>query len=250
MQAVVYRIIHIESGRCYVGHSTQWDARKRQHITLLAKGKHHSPYLQHAWTKYGPSAFLFEVLEMCGDDAKLIREQHWIDNTNSCFNYAKVAGSRKGVPQSPEANEKVRRAHLGSKRSPEQRLAMSLAQRGKPGTRNGKKNSPEAIEKVRAAQIANPSRGMLGKHHSPEVIERIRASNIANTDRRHVGMLGKSHSDETREKIRMAKTGRRQSPETIAKRRASLAAFHASRPPEWLAAHAEKISAAKRANAQ
>jgi hypothetical protein len=247
MSAVIYRAIHLASGRCYIGHTTKWVARKKQHIGLLKKGTHHSPFLQHVWSKYGEDAFQFEVVETCIEEQKLVREQWWIDNTNSVFNYAKVAGSRKGVPQSAEAKEKVRQAHLGKKWSAEKRKILSLASMGKPGTRNGAKHSDASRAKMSASWEAAGRTGMLGKTHNPETIEKMSAGHKIAWLTRTIPGHTTPHSDEAKAKMRAAKLGRKQTPEQIAKRTASLAAFRSAQPPEYFAAQGRKISAAKRA---
>lgn len=206
--AYIYKIEHKESGRCYIGHSLNLVRRRWDHWSLLRTNSHHSPYLQNVWNKHGEEAFCFSVMEECDASLKLVREQWWIDNTDSCFNYAKVAGSRKGVPQSEETKEKVRRVHLGAKRSPEARQKMSLramgnkktlglkwtdeqkknwklSTRGQPRTEAEKRHvadlhdtwarSEENIARLKA----NPPRSMLGRKHSPETKEKMRLARLA-----------------------------------------------------------------------
>lgn len=188
--ATIYRIVHTDSQRCYVGHSTHGLHRFRRHRQLLADGAHHSPYLQNAWTKYGQDAFAFELLEACPEGQKLLREQFYIDTLNSVFNYARVAGSRAGVPLSPSEVEALRQRMMGNQRS------------------LGRKHPPDEIE--RRASFHR------GRKRSDESRARMSA-----------GMKGVSHgmghevTEATRQKISAANKGHRNTPEQEARRIAS-----------------------------
>lgn len=106
--------------------------RWRAHRYHLKAGSHHSSYLQRAWIKYGSSAFVFEIIEVCPDEDKVVREQYWMDNLNSCFNGRPAADS-----------------NLGYKYTDEQKARMSLAQQNNPLAgqhRVGFKESPEVTE--------------------------------------------------------------------------------------------------------
>lgn len=208
--ATIYQIRHTASGRCYVGHTCNpVDRRWYDHRRLLAKGVHHSPYLQHVWDKHGAGAFAFEVVEICPAAVKLDREQHYIDAYNSVFNYARVAGSRLGVPQSEATRQKVSAslvgnlrsagrvqteaekrkradAHRGQKRSAETRAKMSAAMKGNTNGA-GHVVSAEARAKIKAATDATRPT-MRGKKHRPETIEKIRQSNIATKARKKLLM--------------------------------------------------------------
>lgn len=208
MKATVYRILHIATGRCYVGHTTKRvAARFAEHRYLLRAGKHHSKFLQNAWVKYGEYAFVFETLEECDEEHKLVREQHFMDQLESCFNTAPVAGSRKGCPQPPHEVERLRKqmkgnqytkgrvvpedekerraaAGRGKKRSPETRARMSAGMKGVPHIKaRGRVVSEETRAKIREATDATRPT-MAGKRHSPETIEKIRQANIATKARK------------------------------------------------------------------
>jgi hypothetical protein len=113
----IYAIRHIESGKLYVGSSSNIASRWQTHRWALGRGIHHSRHLQNAWDKYGADAFVFEVLQAVENPDDLIRtEQEHLDRTGSFrrthgYNILPKAGSCLGV-----------------KRLAEQRLAMSAAQ--------------------------------------------------------------------------------------------------------------------------
>jgi group I intron endonuclease len=126
--AIIYKISRIDTDQCYVGHTVEQPRRWWEHRNLLRGRKHHSPYLQSAWNKYGEDAFLFEVVEECLDEDKVVREQYWIDNLNSCFNSAPAAGSILGYRFTDEQRARCGIHRIGVKETPEQtesRLAAS-----------------------------------------------------------------------------------------------------------------------------
>ena len=85
----------------------------------------------------------------------------------------------------------------------------------------GKKHSIDTIEKIRSKKIGkmtgkdNP---FYGKTHSSEALEKIRKANIG----RPAAFKGKHLSEETKQKLRLAHLGRKQSKETIEKKRLGL----------------------------
>lgn len=83
------------------------------------RNDHHSRYLQRAWNKYGPSSFLFELIEVIDIPSLLITEQMYLDIVKPVYNLATDAISpskgRKLPPASPERKEKIRLANLGNK---------------------------------------------------------------------------------------------------------------------------------------
>ena len=95
----VYQLKHVESGKVYIGSAVCLWRRKKDHTTRLNCGRHGNEYLQRAWTKYGSDAFGWTVLEYCGKEERLQREQHWIDaldatNEAKGFNLIPTRGSQ------------------------------------------------------------------------------------------------------------------------------------------------------------
>jgi len=112
----IYGIINKINGHKYVGSSVNFYKRKREHIRLLKKGKHHSDYLQKAWNKYEEKLFEFIVLEEVEHKEDLIkREQWWLDNSNCEYNICKIAGNTLGVKCSEETKKKISLANSGKR---------------------------------------------------------------------------------------------------------------------------------------
>jgi predicted GIY-YIG superfamily endonuclease len=84
----IYKIRNKNNNKFYLGSSKNFSHRKCEHKRDLSLNKHHSPRLQHAWNKYGPESFVFEIVEEFSKDYSdkllLEREQYWIDNLKPC----------------------------------------------------------------------------------------------------------------------------------------------------------------------
>lgn len=103
----VYVIEQVGTDRCYVGSSRNMRTRWAAHRKLLGRGRHHSSYLQHAWSKHGEAAFRFGVLREVDPPALLIVEQEYIDRLKPAFNLCPLARSRLGSRQREEVRAKV-----------------------------------------------------------------------------------------------------------------------------------------------
>jgi group I intron endonuclease len=129
----VYAIRNAISGRVYVGSSLCVKSRWATHRSALVKGKHHAPLLQKSWTKHGPGAFSFEVLEAVDDPANLLpREQHWINilaafDWKLGFNGRPAAGSPRGIKRSPEWIGRMKARMTGRKKTPEHAAKVAIA---------------------------------------------------------------------------------------------------------------------------
>jgi group I intron endonuclease len=131
----IYEIVNLVNGKRYVGSALNFRQRWHGHRSRLNQGRHHSKYLQASWTKYGEDAFVFRVIEHCGRDVLLEREQHHID-LGCEYNVSRTAGSPLGV-----------------KHSDETRARMSESRRGKPKD----ENHVEVMAEGAKAQWADPA---------------------------------------------------------------------------------------------
>lgn len=165
----IYSITHLKTGNFYIGSAKNFNKRWSAHICHLKKNKHHSPYLQNIYNKYGIESLQFNIIEICPIQNLLSREQFYLDNLKPRFNTLKIAGSslghkmtlraranissgRKGKQVSTEGLLKMKttmqsdsmRKHLsnlalgrvapnkGLPMSQEQKLKISIAKKGKP----------------------------------------------------------------------------------------------------------------------
>lgn len=180
----IYRIQHVDSGRCYVGLSVDVAKRWKHHLNQVGK----TPWKLHrALAKYGVSAFSFDILEECEATKLGDRERFWISKLNAYtlgFNMneggdaptatperkAKVSAALRGVKKTAEHNAKVSAANKGYKPSDAQRILMSIAAKARwedperrsalMATRSEKRVcSPETKAKLSAAlsrYMSNP----------------------------------------------------------------------------------------------
>lgn len=205
--AVIYQIRHVASGKTYVGSTNSWKRRQMEHRAELRSGRHCNPHLQKSWAKHGEPAFEFSVLEQLADLDQIVeREQHWIDTLNAAktgFNICPVAGTRRGVPHSPEHKAKISAAKMGH----------AVAE-----------STKALIREKRAAQIITPESiaktqaGNTGKKRTAEFCARLSSK-----------LTGITRSPETRAKVAAANIGKKASPETRAKMSASAKAARARR---------------------
>ncbi len=180
----IYRIVHVVTGRMYIGSAVNLLRRKRRHFTELRNNKHQNAKLQRAFNKYGEDAFLFEIIEFILPPFLLEREQYWLDKLkpfdNKGFNIALNAqASYLGLTHSAATREKVRLIRLGTKRS------------------------PESCERSRISH--------LGYKQSEETKER-----------RRIAKLGYTPSAETRTKMSTTQKGRPKDPEKYASQMRTL----------------------------
>jgi len=202
----IYAIVHLATGRRYVGSAVNIRRRVARHASALRAGKHWSRHLQAAWNRYSEKAFSFIVIELCGPGDLIRFEQHHID-LRSEFNLAKVAGNTIGVKATPEMIAKLRARTWDAAG----RANISAA------TKRGM-NAPGVREKIRAALIGIPlsaehrakiSYGNKGKTISPEQRAKISTSRrtsakVAEANRARIGI---PLTTEHRAKISAARLG-------------------------------------------
>ena len=164
----VYRIVNIVTGRTYIGSAVDVEIRLATHKHLLAAGRHHNTYLQRSWVKYGAEMFRFEPLVECQLDERKLREQRFIDaylshdlllynvrpsaDSREGFKYVmspqsrlKMSAAQKGKTIPLAVREKISRARIGTKLSAGTRARMCVAQKGRYV-------SPATCEKIRLSK--------------------------------------------------------------------------------------------------
>lgn len=208
--------------------------RWMQHKKLLRRVKHHSRHLQHAWNRYGESAFTFVVVEYVVPSMLLIVEQKHLDEWPS-YNVANDAtSSMLGRKHSYRTRELMSNQRRGRKRGPcseETKAKISKTNLGHAPTPGfgGRHHSSEAKIAIAAKTIANHT----GRKRSAE--SRLRMSDAAKTKPRsekqlvHIANLAKRRrgtkcSPETRKKMSAWQIGKQVTPETCAKISAALKA--------------------------
>jgi group I intron endonuclease len=104
----VYRWVNLDSGKSYIGSSSNLSARFKQYFNY-----NHISYpkrnlrIYKALLKYGYSGFRLEILEYCYLEILLEREQFYFDTLNPEYNILKVAGSPLGYRHSEAAKKLI-----------------------------------------------------------------------------------------------------------------------------------------------
>lgn len=133
MSNAIYSIVHVASGREYIGGTSNPDLRWRQHRSRLNLSQHQNPKLQAAWLEYGERAFEFSIIGYAEErDDLLAAEQYAFDQRRPFFNMSRLAGhERLGSVHSEEAKEKMSAAHSGKALSAEHKAKLSAAFQGR-----------------------------------------------------------------------------------------------------------------------
>jgi group I intron endonuclease len=185
--AVIYQITNMENGKYYIGSAESFERRRWQHTYDLKKGTHKNPRLQAAWNKYGPDAFVFEVLETVPEG----RTPFDVENTYlmrcvgqpDCYNINTDAYTpRLGIPHTEESKAKMARA-----------MQVVLAE-GRGG-----KFIPTVETRSKMSEALKGNTNALGVKRSEAEREGIRQRMLGNTM-----WTGKTHSGESREKMSRA----------------------------------------------
>lgn len=104
----IYRWVHIESGKSYIGSSIKLNVRFKQYFNY-----NHISYpkrnliIYKALLKHGYAGFRLEILEYCSHEILLQREQYYFDKFSPDYNILKVAGSPLGYRHSEAAKKLI-----------------------------------------------------------------------------------------------------------------------------------------------
>ena len=180
--AGIYAIVHLESGRRYVGSAADIGLRWWTHQNALSKGFHANAHLQRAWNKYGAEAFHFIVLEHCQNGDLLRREQIHMDKQSE-YNILPVAGRTEGVKRRPETIKKMKVSSKKWWNDPKNKAhAKAIIDN---------LHSPESRAKG-AASVRTPKerarRSAWAKEHLDESVERLSSPKVRDKINRAIRM--------------------------------------------------------------
>jgi len=112
----VYCIKNVITNDLYIGSTTNFKTRVRQHRWKLKNKKHPSKLLQNHYLTQQENEFQFIILEIIENaNDLLVREQYFMDSLESNYNTAKKAGSNLGVKHSDETRKKLSIIGIGNK---------------------------------------------------------------------------------------------------------------------------------------
>lgn len=218
----IYRIVsNINPEKIYIGSALDFGGRKRMHLSLLKRDKHHSILLQRHVNKYGVEDFYFEILERVFDISQLIqREQHYLDTYKPTLNILKVAGNTFGRLVSEETRRKISLANKGNKY-----INSSKFKKGKAmiWTEEMKQKVSKANTGIKRTieQVNNHKKSMEGKYKAPwnKGKTGVYSQDVLKimSDKKREFRLGKKHSEETKLKMSLASKGKKKNPDSISK---------------------------------
>jgi group I intron endonuclease len=227
--------MHVESGRRYVGLTSQTMAKRwKTHVSHAKTAKGGRWHFPNAIRKYGKEAFSHHVLEFDIPTLEIAneREEYWIEfygtrNPERGFNLArggehKPHGIRKNPWKDPEYRAKQvprliaathtpqaranNKAALNTPESREKRSAISKEVQSRPRVRAKNSAANKAIANTPQG-FAQRSAIMKGKKLSPE---------RAALERARLDMIRSSSDPKVRKKISSSLTGYKQSAEHVA----------------------------------
>ena len=165
----VYKIVNLLDGKCYVGSTTNFSRRFTQHRYGLKTKKSRHVRLQNAWNKYGADAFVFEPIEACEPDQRVVREQYWIDQLKPAYNMRTIAELNIGCKHTQEFKDGQRQRKLGRKHSEETKAKMRASAKRGP--------KPERGAAISAAKMGKPNSKVAGIPRPQSVKDAISAAN-------------------------------------------------------------------------
>lgn len=113
MKFYYYQITNIKNGSFYIGITTDFEKRKKQHFYNLKSKIHPNYKLQKDYDIYGEQAFQIEIIETfegTTDDA-YFKEYELIQKTNATNFYNILEGGHINPVYSPQALEKIKQTH-------------------------------------------------------------------------------------------------------------------------------------------
>lgn len=92
MTRCIYKIINAVNNKFYVGSAVNFEKRKARHLWRLKRGDHANKHLQAAWNKYGPTAFVFAIVQRVADSEDILAaENTWLsEHVGQAYCYNKA----------------------------------------------------------------------------------------------------------------------------------------------------------------
>lgn len=173
--AGVYRIYNLNSGKSYIGISTDLRFRLRKHYHSLSKNKHCNAHLQKSYNKHGGiSAFAFEILEFCDNDISdtdLLKKEHeyhvlWNVHDKSVGYNVSITTPEGKVRHSQESKDKISVALTGKARSQEHCDNIKKGLEGRPGHPHTEEHKAYMREIMKGRYVSQETRDKLSKYRT------------------------------------------------------------------------------------
>lgn len=221
---VVYKIRNVVNQKFYVGSTTNMYERTRNHRKRLRRGRHHSPYLQAAWNKYGEECFVFEVVEEVASVGTLqSAEARWLAEhygKSHCYNMSPNTDAPwRGVPKekhpsfgrakTPEAvaaistslkeyyaADPLNHPRAGKRHTEETKAIISAKVQAAVAEGRSGKFIPSEETRKRMSQALKGNQNAKGHVRTEEHRQKLSEANKGNQN-----WLGKTHTEESKAKM-------------------------------------------------
>ena len=222
----VYSILCIPKQKRYIGSTTNYKNRIKEHIRSFNKGTQ-TKELQEDWYSYGKESFKFDIIEIVENFNILgFRESYWIEYFKNVDNGVYNVGSVNTI--SDVTKLKISNSLRGRTLSLDTREKMSNSHKNKPLSNEHRQNISNSRKKTLKGVYAGENNGMYGKKHTKESREKISMSLKGNIP----WNLGKYWDEETKKKISISNKGKKMSDSTKQKCREKSKQFWDNMSPE------------------
>ena len=222
----VYSILCIPKQKRYIGSTTNYKNRIKEHIRSFNKGTQ-TKELQEDWYSYGKESFKFDIIEIVENFNILgFRESYWIEYFKNVDNGVYNVGSVNTISDATKL--KISNSLRGRTLSLDTREKMSNSHKNKPLSNEHRQNISNSRKKTLKGVYAGENNGMYGKKHTKESREKISMSLKGNIP----WNLGKHWDEETKKKISISNKGKKISDSTKQKCREKSKQFWDNMSPE------------------
>lgn len=209
----VYHIRNRISGTRYIGSSKNIRHRWWGHLSNLRHDHHHTSRFLDAWKKYGPSAFIFEVLEYtetveeAREREEVYLQERFAQTGDRGYNIAPHADTQRGLKHSEATKARMREAWMHRKEDPEHMEVMRTNMRNVAA---GNVGQPFSLD--RRAKMSASSKGKPKSVEHRASMSRTRKGRVWSEERRLRGQpsnKGRKHSPEWCAHISAGQIGKR-----------------------------------------
>lgn len=184
----IYKISFVGSDKFYIGSTNDFKRRRKEHKWTLKNNKHCNPMLQNFYNKYNKENFVFEVVEECGVELLLQREQFYLDTLKPYLNVHKLAIGGCTWHLGPKREviiEKIRKAQKGKIVSEE---------------------TKQLLREIRTGEFMGQANPFYNRHHTEETKQKLREKGVLRP--KNIGFSGRTHSEESKLKTSNALLGK------------------------------------------
>ena len=113
MKFYYYKIINIKNGSFYIGITTNYQKRERQHFSMLENQTHPNYKMQEDYNLYGKTAFIFKIIDEYNGDVEdaYNKEYEIIQKEHATNSYNILEGGKLNPVYCPQALEKIKKSH-------------------------------------------------------------------------------------------------------------------------------------------